>query len=1079
MGYKRLFLLLNSCFISLVLVGQIKPNYDLHFDKVLYTVGYGHLDTQWGWTYKHVINVCLPNTLRENFYLFKHYPDYVFSFTGARRYRMIKEYYPDMYQTMKRYIGSGQWALSGSSVDEAEVNISSPESVIRQVLYGNKYFQDEFGRSTVDYMLPDCFGFVVTLPTVLNHCGIKGFITQKLGWGGAVPIPFNVGVWKGLDDKGVIAVLNAPSYTSHVEERLDLSDYWNNRLEENRKKTGFGFDFKFYGVGDMGGAPMPNCVRHAQNSLNHPDAKFKVLLTSSEQIFKDVTPDIERKLPTYKGDLLLTEHSAGSMTSVAYMKRMNRKNENLAYSSELAGVMAESLTGIPYPLKKLYESWQLLLGSQMHDILPGTASPQAYELSYNDEMIAQNGFYESLKGSLSGIASQMDTDVENIPLVVYNPMAYHREDIVEVKLKTDEYPNGVSVFDRTGKELPTQIVSKKDGNFTFVFLASVPSMGLAVYDLKKTPVQKKYSTSLKVTDTVVENANYKIELSSTGDIAQIYDKKNNKALLSDAVSLDFLHEHPNQWPSWNMDWKDRKNDPIGKMDNNVKVRVVEKGPVRAAVEIVKDGFGSSIKQMIYLVDSPIAGQRIEVDNELNWRSRSSSLKASFPLFVENDSASFSLGIGAQRQATNHTKLYEFPMKGWMDLTDMDETYGVSVLEDCKYGADKPNRNTLRLTLAYTPGMNDSTHYQATQDWAVHKFKYGIYGHKGSWQKGRTQYHSDCMNKPLVAFITNKHKGLLGKSFSFMQVNNPNISIMTVKKSDYDDTYIIRINENSGGDQKNVRLKLSSVIAEAYEVDGQERRINDVEFSSNEIKTSISHNSIRSFAVRLTKSESKNLRQHPIKLPFNDDNFTFDFNMYDASKINMPAELMSDTIVSEGIRFVMGNRDDEVKNSVRCKGQVIDLPSGEKRRVYLLAASSESLLPSCKKENANFVVGKDTVSLNIAGWQGFYGNFYKPVYKNGVNKLMGIEDPFLHTDNIAWFASHTHFWFPSGNIPYNYCYIYKYEFDLPDGVMSLILPKNDKINIFSATIVENSVDKIEVVTSLIDTFDKKMNTNMLK
>lgn len=1059
-------------FLGYPLMGmsQEKKTYDVEKDKILYTVGYGHLDTQWGWTYKHVIDVCLRNTLRESFYLFEHYPDFVFSFTGARRYRMIKEYYPEDYEVLKKYVDSNQWALSGSSVDEAEVNISSPESVIRQVLYGNKYFKDEFGKTTVDYMLPDCFGFVSTLPTVLNHCGIKGFITQKLGWGGAVPVPFNVGVWKGLNDEGIVSVLNAPPYTSGVEKRLDLSEYWEKRLTENKQKTGYGIDFKFYGVGDMGGAPTPNSVKHAQNSLNHSDSKFKVVLSSSEQLFKDLTPEIQAKLPVYKGDLLLTEHSAGSMTSVSYMKRINRKNENLAFSAELASVMAEQYTGIPYPSKKLYESWQLLLGSQMHDILPGTASPQAYELSYNDELIAQNGFYESLKGSLGSISSRMDTDVSGQPILVYNSLAYPCEDIVTVEIKTDEYPKGIKVFDKLGKEVPTQIVSKKENIFTFIFVASVPSMGLSVYNLVYTDEQKNYPSPLKVSDSRLENDNYIVELTRSGDIQRVFDKKNHRNLLERPCSLDFLYEHPSKWPSWNMDWNDRKNDPIGSINKNVTVKVKENGPVRVSIEVSKQGYNSMIKQVISLVASSISGQRIEVDNILNWQSRSSSLKATFPLAVKSDSASFNMGIGAQKQATNHPKLYEFPMKGWMDLTDEDGSYGVSILEDCKYGADKPNDNTLRLTLMYTPGMDDTTHYQSTQDWGIHKFKYALYGHKGTWSKNKTQYHSDCINRPLVAFTTNKHKGDLGRSFSFFKIDNPNVNVMSVKKSDYSDSYIVRLCEISGEKQNSLKVFFSSDIIGAYEINGQEQKIADVDFDSKVLRTSINHNSIRSFAIKLKDKIVLDSEQKHVKLPFNDDNFTFDNNMYDASEINMPAELMNDTIFSEGVSFVMGNREDEQFNSVRCQRQKINLPAGTRRKLYFLAASTERLNKDCEKICGDFIVGKDSVKLKIGGWQGFYGNYYKPIYKNEQSSLIGVEKPFLHSDNIAWFASHTHYWFPCGNITYNYCYIYKYEIDIPDDVSCVILPNNDKINIFAMTIVEDSIDKIEILTPIIDKFE---------
>lgn len=232
-----------------------RESYDISKEKVLYTIGYSHLDTEWNWDYPTTINTCIKNTMTENFYLFEKYPDYVFNFTGSRRYRMMKEYYPDLYEKVKYYINKGRWYVSGSSVDEGEVNVSSSESLIRQVLYGNKYFRDEFGVESADYMLPDCFGFLANLPTIWNHCGLLGFSTQKLTWHSAAGIPFNVGVWLGPDDKGIVAALNATSYNGGVKPRLDKNEYWNKRIKQVEGDYGISFDYRYYGVGDEGGAP--------------------------------------------------------------------------------------------------------------------------------------------------------------------------------------------------------------------------------------------------------------------------------------------------------------------------------------------------------------------------------------------------------------------------------------------------------------------------------------------------------------------------------------------------------------------------------------------------------------------------------------------------------------------------------------------------------------------------------------------------------------------------------------------------------------------------------------------------------
>ena len=340
-------------FVPAMISGQPlqKRQYDITKEKVLYTIGYAHLDTEWNWDYPTTINEYIKNTMEDNFKLFEKYPDYVFNFTGSRRYNMMKEYYPESYKKVMDYIKQGRWFVSGSSVDEGEVNISSSESVLRQVLYGNLFFKREFNKESADYMLPDCFGFVATMPSVWSHAGLLGFSTQKLTWSSSNGVPFNVGIWEGPDGKSVIASLNATDYTGRVVNRLDKDSTWNARLQDDINRYGLSFDYRYYGVGDVGGAPRDEDVKNAVGSLPQSDSKFKVVLTSSDQMYKDITPEIKSKLPTYSGDLLLIEHSAGSMTSQSYMKRANRKNEALAKSSEQVASYADWLGGAAYPFR--------------------------------------------------------------------------------------------------------------------------------------------------------------------------------------------------------------------------------------------------------------------------------------------------------------------------------------------------------------------------------------------------------------------------------------------------------------------------------------------------------------------------------------------------------------------------------------------------------------------------------------------------------------------------------------------------------------------------------------------------------
>lgn len=211
--------------------GANKP--DLSNDPTLYVVGYAHLDTEWRWEYPQVIDQYIRSTMEDNFRLFEKYPHYVFNFSGANRYRFMKEYFPEDYARVKKYIDEGRWFPAGSSMEEGDVNAPSAEAVIRQILYGNDWFRKEFGKASAEYMLPDCFGFPASLPTILAHSGVKGFSTQKLTWGSSAAgggpeslektpegTPFNVGVWVGPDGESVMAGINPGSYGGGIETDL-------------------------------------------------------------------------------------------------------------------------------------------------------------------------------------------------------------------------------------------------------------------------------------------------------------------------------------------------------------------------------------------------------------------------------------------------------------------------------------------------------------------------------------------------------------------------------------------------------------------------------------------------------------------------------------------------------------------------------------------------------------------------------------------------------------------------------------------------------------------------------------------
>jgi alpha-mannosidase len=1063
---KRFYLLiLGGVLMPVLLFAQQidkREKYDIAKDKVLYTIGYAHLDTQWNWEYPTTINEYIKNTMEDNFKLLDKYPDYVFNFTGSRRYNMMKEYYPASFKRVGEYIKQGRWFVSGSSVDEGEVNISSSESILRQVLYGNLFFKREFNKESYDYMLPDCFGFVATMPSVWSHAGLLGFSTQKLTWHSTNGIPFNVGIWEGPDGKGLLAALNATSYGSSIVERLDKDKEWTDRINSDIRKYGISFDFRYYGTGDVGGAPKDEDVNNAVNSIKHTDSNFKVILTPSDQIFKDITPELREKLPTFTGDLLLTEHSAGSMTSESYMKRANRKNEQLAKSAEQLASIADWLGGAAYPMNKINNSWDLVLGSQFHDILPGTATPKAYTYAWNDEFIAMNGFSEVVKNSVSAIAHGLNTKVEGKAVVVYNPVAIDREDVVTAELTFAKLPANVVVVDHNGNTVPSQITATKGNKLTVIFLAKLPSAALSVFDVRESK-EKAAASALEATNQTLENSYFKIKIDENGDIASIFDKTALKEVLSKPASLQFQKENPTEWPAWNMDWKDRKNPPFDFMNKEVTVKIVEQGPVRVALEVTKKGQNSAITQIISLAAGE-AGKRIEVSNKIDWQSKEVCLKAAFPTTVVNEFATYGLNTAAIQRTTNNNVKFEVPGRQWIDITDRPNNYGVSILEDCKYGSDKPDNSTLRLTLMYTPKAKDFV-YQGSQDWGIHDFKYAIYAHVGDWVHAMTPWQGSFINSPLVGFETAKHDGTLGKEFSMVKLNTNKVDIMAFKKAEESDYYIVRVNELYGKNADGVSVSFPGKIVDAYEVNGQEKRIGAANFDNGTLNFDMTKFLIRSFAVKFDKPAQTLTTpvQKSVQLPYNGDAFSFDSNRADgnlANGLTIPAELIPSEIISEDIRFTMGSTTDKDKNMVSAKGQKINIPAGEYNKLYILAAAS-------KDTQGELKAGKKSFQLNVQDWTGFVGQHYGRKLTDEDTRVTEITNAFTKRDNIAWYASHCHS--AKANEAYQYSYLYKYEINLPKGAKSITLPNNDNIKIFAITVANNTNEDVTPLQPLYDDF----------
>lgn len=1041
------------------------PNPD-HIDltrPTLFVVGYAHLDTQWRWTYFDTIREFIPNTLHQNFERFEQFPGYVFNFGGSRRFEMMEEYYPEDFETLKKYVALGRWFPSGSAVDENDANVPSGESQIRQVLYGNKYARGTFGVTSNEFMLPDCFGFPAALPSLLAHCGLEGFSTQKLTWNAVTPIPFKVGVWEGPDGNSIIAALDPGAYVGDVTTDLSKNESWLTRINNNGDASGVYADYHYYGVGDQGGAPREASVAMVEQSVansKNADAKINVIAQRADLMFEAITPEQRDALPTYKGELQLIEHSAGSISSQAYMKRWNRKNEQLADAAEKAAVGSMLLGARDYPAKRLQDAWALVLGSQMHDILPGTSVPLAYDLSWNDEVIAANQFGAVLTDAASAIISAMDTSAQGTPVVIFNPLAWERTDIVEADLTFEgEAPRAVVVLDAQDQPVPAQILWTRSGVARIAFAATAPSIGFATYDVRLS--QNEFpghpsGLSIAPDGRRLENASYVVRLNRQGDVESIFDKNADTELLSDPARIGLHYENPSQWPAWNMDWSDRQLPArafVGE-DGPVEIKVIENGPARVAVEVTRQAEGSTFTQRIRL---GAGSDRVEFDTDIDWNTRERSVRAAFPLTASNPNATYDQHLGAIERGNGHPRQYEYLFHQWFDLTDTSGDFGTTIMCDSKYAADKPDDNTVRLTLLFTPGVRGGYPDQQSQDIGRHHVLYAVQGHARDWREGESYQHAAALNQPLIPFRTTSHGGDLGKAVSLLSVDNPAVSVQAMKKAEDTGEIVIRLREHTGSPANNVAITSDlGPITNARQVDGQERPIADLDVRNGALTTDLGGYGLKAIALSIegVPASVEAPASRTVELPFDTDAITTNADRaagaMTAHGRSYPAEMLPATINLGGVEFDMGDHD--APNALSARGQKLILPQGDYDTLYLLLASSE--------EDAHAFVSIDGSEeyLLAPAWDGYVGQWDRrewpgdvtdPRYPWGRSDIIGLTPGFIKPSEIAWYASHHHA--NGADAIYRYSYLFRQAITLPKGARTVTLPDDPRIKIFAATV----------------------------
>lgn len=1030
-----------------------------------YLVANAHLDTQWNWDIQKTINEYIPATLFRNLLLLEKYPDYVFNCESGIKYALMKEYFPEGYAQLQKYIDEGRWHISGSCWEASDANIPSPESLTRNILYGQRFYMQEFGVKSTDIFLPDCFGFGWQLPTVAAHCGLIGFSSQKLIWRelpfyGESKVPFEYGQWQGIDGSRLLVYLNPGRYGRKFQN-VDISH--NKEIIQACAKTESGINVLYYGTGDIGGSPTPTSVMGVEKGV-HGDGPVKIISATSDQLFQDILKaraegDNSRgflELPVFDGELTMDVHGTGCYTSQAAMKLLNRRNEQMADAAEKASVIAELTTGATYPAATLTEAWKRFIWHQFHDDLTGTSIPRAYEFSWNDEILSLKQFAGAMQSAVGAVAGSMDTRVGRgaKPVVIYNPSAFDRCDVVTVD-------GHWTVKDEKGRK----VASQRNGEQTS-FVAKVPALGFVVYEAQAVNdgvTKKALGATLSgaaIEGAALENSIYKVTLDKNGDFASILDKRTGRELVAEGAAMRlamFTNNKSYHWPAWEI-MKETLDSEAESVTENVQVSLVENGPVRKTLKVTRSFGESQFVQYISLSEGADA-ERIDVRCAVDWNSSGCLLKAEFPMSFGNPVARYDLGTGSIERGNNVPNMYEVYAQKWADLQTQDGSYGVAILSDCKYGWDKPFDNTLRLTLLHTPSTDGNYAYQDHQDLGHHEFTYSIVGHSQTWNSDRTIFaQAEKLEQPLKAFFAPSHKGSLGRSYSFATVDGA--SLKAFKKAEDGNGYIVRVYDETGASSK-ATLKFARELAKVCEVNGIEEDICEVPASGSTFEFDVKPFGIRSFRVNFVDATATattgstatgstatavSVPQQALELPYTVRTASYNSMRYaakfDSKGYSFAAELLPSEIDHKGICFPLADPFDA--NAMRCNGSEIVLPEGSWNSLYLLVASNDD------DQRVKFTIGRNEQEVTIPSWSGFVGQWGHKDHTEG----------YIKTGDIAYVGTHKHDFKNDCDVAYEETYLWCVRLDVPAGAKTVKLPENRAAMIFSAVVARDTRNVLE-------------------
>ena len=749
----------------------------------IYLLGHAHLDMAWLWPVSETWKAA-QNTFESVLKLQADFSELIFCHSTPALYAWVEKYRPDLFEHIQAAIEAGIWEVIGSFWIEPELNLISGESIVRQLLYGQRYALDKFGKLSTVVWVPDSFGFCWTLPQFLKQGGVEYFVTQKLRWNDTTKFPHGCFWWRSPDGSQVLSLMSAP-----IGEGIDPVKMAGYDCEW-QTKTGFTSSLWLAGVGDHGGGPtrdMLEIARRWQNSPFFPELEF----TTAEQYLQEVTPT--QQLSTNKNgtenlsfsllhiwdDELYLEFHRGCYTSHADQKRWNRHSENLLYQAELFAAFATITTGTKYPKTEIESAWKQVLFNQFHDILPGSSITQVYEDALPEWQEVERVGTEILQQSLNAIASQINIPEpphpQSLPVVVFNSLNWERSEVITLSLRLGEQEKSQiywQVVDTNGETQPYQI--GEDGKLLFL-ARNIPSVGYRLFWLSpldakkdnKTPYYENTKTEFSeqagfsTPNLTLENEYLRALVDEeTGNLSSVFDKRSQREIISNGGGneLQAFQDSGQYWDAWNID-PNYQNHPLPSAALKC-IEVMERGSVQTRIRVIKTiGKSEFCCDYILQAASPI----LKIATTVDWQESHVLVKAAFPLNIETEFATYEIPCGAIRRTTKpqtsaEKSKWEVPALRWADLTTevplgdklIQNSYGVSLLNDSKYGYDS-QPNQLRLTLLRSPTWPDTE-----ADKGKHEFTYGLYPHAGSWQTAQTVRRGYELNVPLESTMPTLH-----------------------------------------------------------------------------------------------------------------------------------------------------------------------------------------------------------------------------------------------------------------------------------------------------------------------------------